>query len=256
MNFRKVVTVIGLCALLAYIIFSLIVVIEVVQDRMLQNRECLKDPPEKFDTNNVTELIFLRSTYLPQRDEIACFVITTADHKWARSAIRRTWGKSIKPIFIMNFTDNNLIKSIKDEAILFNDMIVINGSISTDNEHLFAMKYFTEYFKISEYFLYVHDDVFINTKNLFNFLNDEIPTNVVVGNFGSIPHKSKIISLMSNILNFPFDSYLNRPDLSAYAAPGKLINYFYRIPTSLFKCFFFYKCDKWIYLATAYMYEK
>ncbi|KAL7035155.1 hypothetical protein ACKWTF_008249 [Chironomus riparius] len=223
MNYKKVLSVIAVCALIAYIVFALIVVVEVVEDRLLQNRKCLRDDLEKFDTNNVTELIFPRSTFMPQRDEIACFVMTTVDHKWARSAIRRTWGKSIKPIFIMNFTESLVNKAIKDEAILFNDMIVINGSISTDNEHLFAMKYFAEYFKISEYFLYVHDDVFINTKNLFNFLNDEILTNVVLGNFGSIPHKSKIISLMSNYLNFPFDSYLNRPDLSAYAAPGSII---------------------------------
>ncbi|XP_070496103.1 beta-1,3-galactosyltransferase brn-like [Chironomus tepperi] len=222
MNYKKFVSVLGLCIIIAYIAASSIAVVEVIQDRLQHNRKCLKDNPEEFDINDVTELIFPRSTYMPQRDEIACFVMTKIGNKFARSVIRRTWGKSIKPIFIMNLTDNNLLKPVKDEAVLFNDMIVVNGSISTDNEHLFAMKYFTEYFKISEYFLYVHDDVFINTKNLFNFLNDEIPSNVVVGNFGNILHQSKIMDWMSNIWNFSFNSYISRPDLSAFIAPGSV----------------------------------
>lgn len=220
--FRRVVSGIAICAVIAYIIFALFVVIKVVQDRLLQNRKCFKDPTEKFNSENVTELLFPRYTYMPQRDEIACFVMTKADNKFARSVIRRTWGKSIKPIFIMNFPENHAIKYLKDEAILYNDMIVLNDSITADNEHLYAMKYFKEYFKISEYFLYVKDDVFINTKNLFNFLNDEIPSNVVVGNFGSIPHQSKIMNWMSNILNLSLNSFhFNRPDLSAFIAPGK-----------------------------------
>ena len=109
MNFRKLVSVIGLCAIAAYIIFSLIIVIEVVQDRLLQNRRCLRNPSDNDDQNI---MLIPRSMYLPQRDEIACFVMSSAENSFARSAIRRTWGKSIKPIFIMNFLVMLLNKTI------------------------------------------------------------------------------------------------------------------------------------------------
>jgi len=223
MNLRKVVSVIGLCAIAAYIIFSLIIVIEVVQDRLLQNRKCLRNPSDNFEAYYQNEMLIPRSMYLPQRDEIACFVMSSAENSFARSVIRRTWGKSIKPIFIMNLTDKH--ERLENEAVLFDDMIIFNGSISMDNKHLFAMKYFVEYFKNSKYFLYVHDDVFINTKNLFKFLNDEIPSDVVVGNFADISHRSKITNWISNVFNFPFESYLSHPDLSVYIVPGKTISY-------------------------------
>ena len=87
------------------------------------------------------------------------------------------------------------------------------------------MKYFVEYFENSKYFLYVYDDVFINTKNLFKFLNDEIPLDVVVGNFAGISHQSKIINWISNIFNFPFEGYLSHLDLTAYIVPGKTNSY-------------------------------
>lgn len=219
--FRRVVSAIAVCVVVAYIVFLLIIVIKVFQDRLLQNHKCFKNPTEKFDLENVTELLFPRYTFMPQRDEIACFVMTKADNKFARSVIRRTWGKSIKPIFIMNLPENHVMKFLIDEAVLYNDMIVLNDSINADNEHSYAMKYFKEYFNISEYFLYVKDDVFINTKNLFNFLNDEIPSNVVVGNFVSITHQSRTINWMSNFLNLPLNSFhFNRPDLNAFIAPG------------------------------------
>lgn len=43
---------------------------------------------------------------LRQREEIACFVMSAPGNRLARSAIRRTWGKEIKPLLLMGCSND------------------------------------------------------------------------------------------------------------------------------------------------------
>lgn len=134
---------------------------------------------------------------LPQRDEIACFVMSAPRNKLARSAIRRTWGKVLKPLFIMGLSDNETTSSVRNEAKVFNDIIVedfVDSYMNLTVKTAFAMKHFLRHFKDSVYFLKIDDDVLLNTKNLYKYLSDEsVPKDAVIGRRGlSIkPHRDR-----------------------------------------------------------------
>lgn len=116
------------------------------------------------------ELIYLD---LPQRKEISCFVMTTPKNNLARQAIRMSWGKIIKPLFVMSKTSKEFGIPLENESKVFGDLIVIDENIEiSSNEKLFvALKFFEENFNASEYFMLTRDDEFINPRNLYEFLN-------------------------------------------------------------------------------------
>jgi hypothetical protein len=112
---------------------------------------------------------------MPQRKEIACFVMTTPENNLARSAIRRTWGKIIKPIFVTSIISEEFKIRLENESKVFGDMIVVDENVElSSSEKLFvALNIFKENFEDSDYFMLTWDDEFINPRNLYDFLNRE-----------------------------------------------------------------------------------
>lgn len=139
----------------------------------------LKANPSEHKRNNFNLTIdnnyALRYLDMPQRKEISCFIMTTPENNLARSAIRRTFGKIIKPLFVMSKTNEEFEIPLENESKVFGDMIVIDEIVElSSNEKLFvAMKVFNENFNESQYFMLTRDDEFINPRNLYDFLNRE-----------------------------------------------------------------------------------
>lgn len=120
---------------------------------------------------------------LSQRKEIVCFVVTTPSSRFARSAIRRTWGKKLKPLFVMqNAADDSTKKFLKNEANVFSDMIVIDdeNELSVDEKSFVALKFFRNFFNSTQYFMIVGDDVMINIEHLFKMLNEYEESKIIL----------------------------------------------------------------------------
>lgn len=164
---------------------------------------------------------------LKQRDEIACFVMTGPKNRVARSAIRRTWGKVIKPLFIMGLSDNETMSFIANESKLFNDVIVEDFVDSYKNltiKTAFAMKHFVRHFENSKYFLKIDDDVLLNTENLYNYLNYEnLPENAIIGAEGTAkkPHRDRESKWYTPHWLYGNDSFPRYIDGPVYLIPGK-----------------------------------
>lgn len=108
-----------------------------------------------------------------ERRNVACFVMSAPGSMMTRNAIRKTWGPLIKPIFMIGLSNETVLESIRLEAKVYNDIIVENFVDCYANLTLktaFAMKNFLRYFENSTYFLKMDDDVFLNVKQLNNFL--------------------------------------------------------------------------------------
>ena len=174
-----------LCAfvVISYISFAFTITFGVLKELLLRKHLNHSENilPQEILTN-VQEILVPRLMQMPQRYEIACFVITKMENRLARSVIRRTWGKQMKPLFVMLKSDNdNLLNFSKNEAQVFDDLIIIENNFDFPKT-LVAMKYFIKFFNSSQYFLLTRDDVFINPANLFNMLNDEVtPTDSLIG---------------------------------------------------------------------------
>lgn len=174
-----------------------------------------------------TELLFPRNiNAVRQRDEIACFVMSAPGHKLARSAIRRTWGKVIKPLFILGLSDNKTMSLVENEATVFDDIIVedfVDSYMNLTIKTAFAMKHFLRHFKHSRYFFKIDDDVLLNTENLYAFLSDEnVPTNAIIGQEGvSIkPHRDRENKWYIPYWLYGNDSFPKYIDGPAYLIPG------------------------------------
>lgn len=173
------------------------------------------------------------SLYLPsningtiERNFIACFVLSAPSNVLQRNSIRQTWGSVIKPLFMIGTTDNETMRSVMSEAMLFNDIIVedfIDSYVNLTLKTAFAMKHFVRHFNNSTYFLKIDDDVYLNVKNLRQMIDDEsVPKNAIIGKKVStlIPHRE-----MQSKLYIPhwlyeddvFTPYLDGP---AYLVPG------------------------------------
>lgn len=167
-------------------------------------------------------------TALPQRDEIVCFVMSAPKHRLARSVIRRTWGKKIKPLFIVGLSDNETMNIIVNEAKVFNDIIVedfVDTYMNLTIKTAFAMKHFLKHFSHSQYFLKIDDDVLLNVKNLFALLNDErLPRNAIIGAQGRSvkPHRDRESKWYIPHWLYGNDSFPQYIDGPAYLIPGKL----------------------------------
>lgn len=167
---------------------------------------------------------------LKQRDEIACFVMTSPRNRLARSAIRRTWGKVIKPLFIMGLSDNDTMRFVINEAKMFNDIIIedfVDSYINLTIKTAFAMKHFVRHFENSKYFLKIDDDVLLNTKNLINHLNDEnLMENAIIGARGTAvkPHRERESKWYIPHWLYGNESFPEYVDGPVYLIPGKLNN--------------------------------
>lgn len=164
---------------------------------------------------------------LKQREEIACFVMTSPHNRLARSAIRRTWGKVIKPLFIMGLSDNDTMRSIANEAKVFNDIIIedfVDSYLNLTIKTAFAMKHFVRHFKNSKYFLKIDDDVMLNTGNLFNFLRHEnLTRNAIIGAKGMAvkPHRERESKWYIPHWLYGNESFPEYIDGPVYLIPGK-----------------------------------
>ena len=126
---------------------------------------------------NINEII--------QRNKITCFVLSAPKNRDARSAIRRTWGKIMKPIFLTGISDNKSMTSLHNEAKVFNDIIIEDFHDSYQNLTLkvaFLLKNYLRHFSNSQYFFKIDDDVFLNVKLLKKKLRDEdFPQHALIG---------------------------------------------------------------------------
>lgn len=114
---------------------------------------------------------------LPQRKEIVSFVMTLPEShgSLSRSVIRRTWGKILKPIFVLSKKSEKFKILLDNESKVFGDLIVIDEDVELSSiEKLYvALNFFKENFNTSKIFMISRDDEFINPKNLYKFLNQE-----------------------------------------------------------------------------------
>mgnify|MGYP006358735213 CR=1 FL=1 len=148
----------------------------------------------------------LKYLELSQRKEIVCFVVTTPSSRFARSAIRRTWGKKLKPLFVMqNAADDTAIKFLKNEANVFSDMIVIDDAneLSVDEKSFVTLKFFRNFFNSSQHFMIIGDDVMINTENLFEMLNENDEPKIIIPPPTKFIYKAqpRIVSGMHKLLS-------------------------------------------------------
>lgn len=129
----------------------------------------------------IDENFELRYLDMPQRGEISCFVTTTPENNFARSAIRRTWGKIIKPIFVMSKNGEKFKISLENESKVFGDMLVIDHDFELlSEEKIFvALKFFIQHFNASQYFMMARDDVIVSPKNLYDLLNKDEDVRIV-----------------------------------------------------------------------------
>lgn len=225
---KKIISIIiGVCTVLAFIILLVFTTIEMIQSRLANNHKCsahLNGSISLLRKSESVKEIFLvpKIMEMPQRNEIACFVMTTTRNRNARSVIRRTWGKIIKPLFVMSRSDNSTKDFLINEAQVFDDMIVIDGE-DEDLSLSITFKYFVNFFNDSQYFLYTRDDVFLNVKNLYDFLNDEnTPDDAIIGNVKNYPYDRMKQSILE-FFQLKHRKFMSYVDNSAFLIPGKLI---------------------------------
>lgn len=235
----------GLLTLTSFILLKLLNVNEVI---LLRNVSSVSHDDNDIDwlrnSNNLSLFVrhddYRTAIILPRfndtmveqsrRREIACFVISSPNNRLERSVIRRTWGKLIKPLFLLglpsHFNDDDMIY-IRNEAHTFNDMIVEDFIDSYQNltiKTAFALKNFVTHFRNSTFFFKIDDDVAVNVDNLYAYLNsDEVTGNEIIGMKGTskFPHRERnskwyIPNWMYNDDQFP--EYLDGP---AYILPSK-----------------------------------
>lgn len=166
-------------------------------------------------------------TTLPHRSDIVCFVMSAPKHRLARSVIRRTWGKRIKPLFLVGTSDNDTMSILVNEAKVFNDIIVedfVDTYMNLTLKTAFAMKHFLRHFSGSRYFLKIDDDVLLNVDNLFAMLNDEhLPSNSIIGAQGRSvkPHRDRESKWYIPHWLYGNDSFPRYIDGPAYLIPGE-----------------------------------
>lgn len=212
----------SVCIIIIYITISLVIIIKMFKEQFMHKNEWIEYRNQsKSQLDNFNEFLVPRIMQMPQRSEITCFVISAVKNRKARSAIRRTWGKIIKPLFLISKNSDNLTMDFAlNEAKVFDDMIIIeDNNLNGDVGTFIAMKYFVEYYNTSEYFLYARDDVFLNPKNLYDFLNDMTPENAIIGR---VRQSSRMNDRLLNYLGYSLRiSFL---DESVFIIPGLLKN--------------------------------
>jgi Galactosyltransferase len=193
----------------------------------------------KFDWLSITNLLphYVRpgentTIFLPknisaiiERQLIACFVLSDPKNRDARAVVRDTWGKFMKPIFVIGKKDEVTMLSVIQEAQTFNDIIIedfVEAHVNLTLKTAFAMKSFLAHFKDSKYFFKIDDDMFLNVEGLKKVLK-EAPVDALIGRqfSGAKPHRN--ITNRYYVPRFVFQgdvfpSFLAGP---SYVIPGK-----------------------------------
>lgn len=159
------------------------------------------------------------------RDLIACFVKSSPHSFVERFAIRETWGKVLKPLFVLGKSDANTMRMALEEAAKFNDMIVEDFTDSYMNltiKSAFAMKYFLDYFHDTDYFMSMDEDTYVNPANLFKMIGTA-PKNSLIGRLETDLKPDRDVSSKYFIPGFLFNDTKLPPYLSgqAYLIPGR-----------------------------------
>lgn len=155
---------------------------------------------------------------------IACFVTSAPKNVVARNAIRQTWGKLIKPVFVIGNNDNETLSFLAEEALEFNDLIVedfVDNYSNLTIKTAFALKHFLAHFKDSTYFFKIDDDVFLNVEALHKLL-EVAPQDALIGKTELNAKPRTNSEEKCFVPKFLFDDeffppYLNGP---AYLIPG------------------------------------
>lgn len=160
-----------------------------------------------------------------ERQFIVCFVMSSPKNTLARNAIRQTWGKITKPLFLMGRTDNKTATSVTQEAHRFNDIIFedfIDSYANLTIKTAFAMKTFVKYFNDTKYFLKIDDDVFLYPKNLFKILDGS--NNVIYGKRETLSRPTRDNKHRWFVPEYLFDESKFPPYVcgGAYVLPGEM----------------------------------
>jgi beta-1,3-galactosyltransferase 1 len=164
---------------------------------------------------------------LQVRDFVACFVISPPENSRMRDAVRQTWGKSMKAIFLVGRTDNETTNNfLTREAHEFNDVIIEDFIDSYDNltiKTAFAFKNFLKHFNTSKHFFKIDDDAFLNVEGLHKHLQS-VPENSLVGQSESHSIPIRDESHRWFIPEFLFEGDVFPPYLLglSYLIPGKI----------------------------------
>lgn len=158
---------------------------------------------------------------------ITCFVMSAPQNARSRSAIRKTWGKHIKPVFLLGIGENETMIQVEQEAKKFDDIIVedfIDSYFNLTVKTAFAMKTFLRHFMMSKYFMKIDDDVYLNVGNL-NQMLEGAPSEALIGM--NLLRKKPIREYDSKwyvpqflFSNDEYPPYLNGP---AYIIPGRFM---------------------------------
>lgn len=172
-----------------------------------------------------------------QRDLIACIVISSPRNVEARNAIRETWGRLLKPLFLIGVRDNGTFAAVANEAEIYDDIVVedfFDSYLNLTIKTAFAMKTFLKHFKTSKYFLKIDDDAYLNFRSLCKLLKC-VPKNALVGR---VANKSRPIRNQRDKWFVPRFLYPERffPDYIyglAYIIPGEIL---FSRPTNILIC--------------------
>lgn len=161
---------------------------------------------------------------IEERNYIACFVMSAPKNTLARNAIRQTWGKLIKPLFLIAIGDNETMRVVADEAQMFDDIIVedfVDCYLNLTIKTAFAMKNFLKYFEGSEYFFKIDDDVFLNVDN-FNRMLKATPSDSLRGKLETHrkPVRTKGEKWFTPMALMSDDEYPPFYDGPSYVIPG------------------------------------
>jgi hypothetical protein len=235
----KLISALGVCTIIAYIILALFVAIEILQSRLASSHKCSRRTHivsllEKSES--VKEISLMPKVMeVPPRNEIACFVMTTVERRNARSVIRRSWGKVLKPLFVMVLSDNaTTMDFVVNEAKVFDDLIVISGGGGGDDDlrTSVAFQTFVKYFKYSKYFMKANDDVLVNPQNLYDFLNDEkTPMDAIIGSVMRFPNHGRINELVMSYMQTRYD--IEHVEDSTYLIPGFMVENIFGFSTEI-----------------------
>lgn len=161
---------------------------------------------------------------MSERRFIACFVMSAPKNSRSRSAIRKTWGRLIKPLFLIAIGDNETMSAVTHEAHEFDDIIVedfIDSYVNLTIKTAFAMKNYLRHFEDSKYFMKIDDDVNVNVENLRRLL-EHAPSDALIGRveFNKKPLRDKDNKWFVPEFLYPDDEYPPYLDGPAYVVPG------------------------------------
>ncbi|XP_022201735.2 beta-1,3-galactosyltransferase 5-like [Nilaparvata lugens] len=106
---------------------------------------------------------------------LLAMVHSSPNHVNQRIMIRNSWGEHIKVIFLVGLTNEECQTQLENENLLFQDIVQGRFIDSYENltyKNVMGLKWITYYRPPSlKYVLKTDDDVMVNTKNLFDFMD-------------------------------------------------------------------------------------